>query len=218
MCGRYEPPRLDDSPEELYEMLLAMEKRLQSRSPDFSLKQGELFPGDTAPVIAPDKNRRRSMFPMKWGFFQSLPQTPALGVQLGMDSLLPDFPQEEMKGRLVFNARSESASTKPLFADSMRNRRCVIPASCYYEWDHRHNMEKYRFSMRNDPVMYLAGLYRVRDGAAEFTVLTREAAGGTEAFHDRMPVIAPHSLIGQWLDPSSPPKALLEESVTDLRW
>ena len=100
----------------------------------------------------------------------------------------------------------------------MRCRRCVIPARCYYEWDHRRSLEKYRFFLPDQRIMYLAGLYRVHEGRAEFAVLTREAAGGTEAFHDRMPVIAPPGLIGTWLDPTAPPRVLLEEAVTDLRW
>lgn len=119
----------------------------------------------------------------------------------------------------MFNARSESAGSKPLFADSMRRRRCLIPAAGYYEWDHTGGSgEKYLFSLPDAEPLWLAGLYRLRDGIQpEFTVLTRPAEGGTEAFHDRMPLILPQSLTEEWLNAPAP-DALMRQAVTRLRW
>jgi hypothetical protein len=39
-------------------------------------------------------------------------------------------------GSLIINARSETASERPMFKDSWAQRRCIIPASWYYEWEH----------------------------------------------------------------------------------
>ena len=68
------------------------------------VKTGEIFPSDTVPVIANTKNLQPSPFAMPWGF------------------TLPD-------GKLIINARSESAAEKPMFRDGMLQRRCLIPAS-----------------------------------------------------------------------------------------
>lgn len=101
----------------------------------------------------------------------------------------------------------------------MRRRRCLIPAAGYYEWDHAGGTgDKYLFRLLDREPLYLAGLYRLRDGLhPEFTVLTRPAAGGTEAFHHRMPVILPKALQPDWLN-SPAPAALLDMAVTELSW
>ena len=72
---------------------------------------GEVRPTNIATVIAPSaKDRKPNAFPMKWGFIHPT------------------------RGMLVFNTRSETATQKALFATSIEDRRCLIPASCYYEW------------------------------------------------------------------------------------
>ena len=218
MCGRFQIPAPDDSAEELNAVLEEMRRRQQRRQPDFQPKRGELRPGDTAAVIAPDRSRRRAVFAMRWGFLLPRPEPPRQGVQLRMEELLPEPPQE-VAGRRVFNARSESAARKPLFAESLRERRCVIPAQAYFEWDHRRQpMEKYRFYLPQDRVLWMLGLYRLREGQAEFTILTREAAEGVADFHDRMPLIAPGELVEAWLQPDVPPGEIYARALTDLRW
>lgn len=77
-----------------------------------TVKTGEIFPTDTVPVLANNRNRRVMPFPMQWGY------------------TLPD-------GRLLINARSETAGEKPLFQDAMRQHRCLIPATNYFEWEKR---------------------------------------------------------------------------------
>jgi len=100
----------------------------------------------------------------------------------------------------------------------MRDRRCIIPAAAYYEWAHYTNKQKYEFCSVDHEPLWLAGLYRAENDGAHFTILTREAAGGTETFHDRMPVIMPKGLINDWLDRTAPPQQLLAYAVTDLVW
>lgn len=194
MCGRFYIES-DDTPEELVELLNRAEVKAQARDAAFRLPRGEVRPGDCAAVVAMNRASRQSVFAMKWGF--------------------------RMDRQLLINARSETAAAKPTFRDSMQNRRCLIPVSAYFEWDHRTKpLTKYRFSLPDSPVMHLAGLYRFEPDAAfpVFTVLTREAAPEIACFHDRMPVILPPELAGQWLDRTLPAQPLLEAAVTGLSY
>ena len=192
MCGRFfvEP---DDTAEELTRMLSQLQAREQRRNPDFHLKRGEICPGDTAAVIALNRQLTPTLFAMKWGF--------------------------SLDKKLVFNARSETAAQRPLFSDSMKQRRCLIPASAYFEWDHREaKPSKYRFRPEGTQLLYLAGLYRLDESGPVFTILTRDAAPDIACFHDRMPVIAARSQARAWLDQRQSPDLLLAQPVTRLEW
>ena len=87
---------------------------------------------------------------------------------------------------LVINARSESAAEKSMFADCIRERRCVIPASGYYEWDR--SKSRYRFMKPDGGLVLLAGIYRKELNAPHFTILTTEANECMKSVHPRMPV------------------------------
>ena len=76
-------------------------ENLQDRQ--IEVKTGEVNPGDVAAVIACNRKLAPQAFGMKWGY------------------KLTD-------GKLIFNARSETAAQKAMFADGMRQRRCLIPA------------------------------------------------------------------------------------------
>jgi len=164
---------------------------------------GEIKPTDIAAVIAPAKNGKRSVFPMQWGFH--------------VDGL---------KAPLV-NARIETASAKPTFRDSWQHRRCVIPASWYYEWQHytapdgrRKTGEKYAIHPGNEKITWLAGLYRFEElngfRYPVFAVLTREPAATVRSIHDRMPLILPENAIDEWIAPDGKPENIITSAVTDL--
>lgn len=153
---------------------------------------GEVLPTDVVPVIANSRTMRPRLFAMKWGY------------------TLPD-------GRVLINARSETAAQKPLFAQSMRCRRCLIPASRYFEWDRRaRETVKYAVICAGAPRFYLAGLYRLEEGRPVFTILTRAPADNIAFLHDRMPVILPPSLAADWLSPDCPADAVMAQAVTDV--
>ena len=75
---------------------------------------GEVFPENVVPVLAPNRAGEQSVFPMQWGF------------------VLPASGGGKRPPRLI-NARSETAGLKPLFRESWAQRRCVIPATAYFE-------------------------------------------------------------------------------------
>ena len=101
MCCRY---WTDESPE-LSAFVEEMNRSpLLTRWPRTSViaQAGEVRPGEIAAVIAPDRQGKRAVFPMKWGF----------------------------SGRtLLMNARSETASEKPTFRDAWASHRCIVPAA-----------------------------------------------------------------------------------------
>ena len=191
MCGRFYLP--EDGPEELLALMNRAELARRARHPDFRLKRGEICPGDFAAVLAPNRSRKTSLFVMRWGF--------------------------RMEKRLVFNARSETAATRPMFRQSLAERRCLIPAAAFFEWDHRlKKAAKFRFWTEGSPMMYLAGLYRFEPDAPlpAFTVLTRPAKGKIADFHDRMPVIVREEQLDLWLDQGLNPQFIFEDEPLPL--
>lgn len=114
MCGRFFLADSDNSGE-----LRGIIDQLNRRG--VTVKTGEIFPTDTVPVLANNRNRCVMPFPMQWGY------------------TLPD-------GRLLINARSETAGEKPLFQDAMRQHRCLIPATNYFELEKR-GREKIKYAI-----------------------------------------------------------------------
>ena len=102
---------------------------------------------------------------------------------------------------LIANARSETVKEKPMFSDSVLRRRCVIPASGFYEWDV--NKARYRFFMPDGGLVLLAGIYRLEQGMGRFTVLTTEANSSMAPVHDRMPLMISAGEIKSWISDSS---------------
>lgn len=187
MCGRYYIAE-EDSGAEL-EKIIA---QLNRRSDASTVKTGgEIFPSDTAPVIANSKSLVPSAFPMAWGYHLS-------------------------GGKLIINARSETASERPMFADGMENRRCLIPASNYFEWAHSGEKTKFAIAPKGKSFFYMAGIYRLESGKPVFSILTRAAAPGIASIHDRMPVIIPDAAVGDWLNIRFRADDVLRDAMTDM--
>ena len=193
MCGRYYIDD-DDTVEELRAIIMELQRKLDEQNNAETVKTGEVFPTDVVPVIANNKHLVPTPFAMKWGYS------------------LPD-------GKLIINARSETAAEKPLFRDGMLNRRCLIPATNYFEWEKR-GKEKVKYAIRPSgrPMLYMAGIYRIEKGRAVFSILTREPAEQIVFIHDRMPVILPDATIADWLDPHNSAEELLREASLDIAY
>ena len=129
-------------------------------------------------------------------------------------------------GKLVLNARTETAKEKPLFKESWNRRRCIVPSSWYYEWEHpvrddgkKITGDKYMFQTMGSPVTWMCGLYRIDEGFPYFVILTREAAGDLKNIHDRMPLILPGESVSQWINPAAVnPEELLNQAITELMY
>ena len=188
MCGRYYIPD-EDSAAELKEIIDQINRR-HNAGP--VLKTGEIAPSDTAPVLANNRSLMVTPFAMKWGYTMS-------------------------NGKLVFNARSETASEKPLFRDGMTQRRCLVPAAHYFEWEKR-GREKIKYAIKpaDVSVLYMAGIYRIENGIPVFSILTREPASSISFIHDRMPVILPRELTTDWLNPRFKAEDVLRSATLDI--
>ena len=128
----------------------------------------------------------------------------------------------------LFNARVESATEKPTFKESWEKRRCIVPASWYYEWVHLINAstgksktgDKYMIQAKGSNVIYLAGLYRLEEIAGiqvpVFTILTREPSDEIRFIHDRMPVMLPKEYIREWVNPNGKPEEIIRAAQTEM--
>ena len=158
------------------------------------VKTGDVFPGDMAAVVASNRRCEPQSFAMEWGYHLS-------------------------DGKRIINARSETAAQKAMFSDGIRQRRCLIPAAHYYEWEKTDGGKvKYAIEPKNSDGFFLAGIYRREEGKPVFTVLTRDAADGIAFIHERMPVILPNEAAGDWLNPKYHGDDILKGAMTQMKY
>jgi putative SOS response-associated peptidase YedK len=129
--------------------------------------------------------------------------------------LVPPWAKDLSVGVTAFNARIETAASKPMFSAAVKKRRAVVPANGYYEWSTVEGVKTPHFiHLPNDELLVFAGLYEwwrnpeAADDAPDkwllsTTILTRAATGDLAQIHDRMPVFLDPAFIDEWLDPST---------------
>ncbi len=124
-------------------------------------------------------------------------------------------PPWESKGStppLLMNARSESLHQKKMFSGLLRQKRCLIPADGFFEWEKLgKTRQPWRFVIKNEGLFAFAGLFdqvQQPDGttANAFTIITTSANELVQGIHDRMPVILNQENIRTWLSESDPGK------------
>jgi putative SOS response-associated peptidase YedK len=154
---------------------------------------------DVAAIVADTEGHRRLEW-KKWGLVPSWSKDPGIGARL-------------------FNARSETADSKPSFRSAWKKRRCLIAADGFYEWTPRNRgHQPFHFRPRDGVVLGLAGLHEEWHGVggevlASCTVLTTDANPDLEGVHHRMPVILAPAVFAAWLDPASDPGSLKAMTV-----
>ena len=142
-------------------------------------------PTQLVPVVreASDGSRRLSM--MRWG-------------------LVPSWSKEIGEG--LINARSETVNEKPSFRQAFRQRRCIVVASAFYEWQKVDGKKvPYYIRMADGAPMPFAGLWEAWHSPEGHvletcTILTTNANATVAPIHDRMPVILHPDEFGLWLD------------------
>ncbi len=142
------------------------------------------------------------------------PTQPVLAVGLSKDGrpavatfrwgIVPPWATDPKPGPI--NARSETVADKPTFAEAFRKRRCLIPASGFFEWARRGKAKQpFAFRMADDRPFAFAGLWeawRPESGPPLLTcaILTTAANELVKPVHDRMPVILDPRHYGTWID------------------
>jgi putative SOS response-associated peptidase YedK len=130
--------------------------------------------------------------------------------------LVPHWASDLTAGVKAINARAETVADKPTFRAAFKARRCLIPASGYYEWKAGPGKPKQPFFIhpRDGGLFAFAGLWDVWKKGAEpvesCAILTTTASKATRHLHERMPVILDRAHFAAWLDPLTPLPALHE--------
>lgn len=109
----------------------------------------------------------------------------------------------------LINARSETVAAKPSFREAFAQRRCLIPADSFYEWqsiEGQKAKQPWRIGLKGGGLMTFAGLWQHEPafGADCFTILTTTANDYLSPLHERMPVILKRGQFGPWLDATTP--------------
>lgn len=146
-----------------------------------------IAPGQDVRVLRADEAGRRAVALLRWG-------------------LVPRGPRDKAGPPLVIiNARSETVARQPAFRDSLRRRRCLVPAAGFYEWKKVGRTSQPYAVRSTGGLVALAGLWDVslRQGQLleSFTLLTIPANEAIAPIHDRMPVVLEREQFAAWLDP-----------------
>ena len=161
----------------------------------------EVFALDAVPLLSPryniaptqavavvgiqPKTGRRGLASLTWG----LVPKGALGAERGF-----------------INARAETAWEKPSFRQAFARRRCLVPATGFYEWQKTEGRRQpWLFRLDSGRVFAFAGLWEpsvAPDEPPTFTILTTEPNELTRPVHERMPVILDPADYRAWLDPA----------------
>ena len=121
--------------------------------------------------------------------------------------LVPSWAKDADIGNRMINARAETVAEKPSFRAAFRRRRCLVPATGFYEWRVASGPKQpYNIGMADGGPFAMAGLWEHwtgPDGAAVETcaILTTEANELLRPIHARMPVILAPGDFDLWLDP-----------------
>ncbi len=116
----------------------------------------------------------------------------------------------------TFNARAETVAEKPMFRDAFKKRRCIIPASGFFEWTGGKGEKVPHLFTAADgsPILAFAGLWdrwtkpESGDEVLSATIIVSGASDWMAPYHDRMPVLLGADDFDGWLDGSLGPEAL----------
>jgi putative SOS response-associated peptidase YedK len=157
-------------------------------------KRFNIAPTQAAPVVRVDAQGTREIAMLRWG-------------------LVPFWAKDLKVGTSMINARSEGIEAKPAFREAIKSRRCVVPATGFFEWQGERPGRKQPFAITvpEMPLFGFAGLWerwradREAEPVETFTIVTADANASVAPVHDRMPVILPLDAIDTWL--TGPPDA-----------
>lgn len=183
MCGRY---TLRASRKQIAE---TFEAHPVASVPEL-FERYNLAPQQDAPIVWQD-HEGRVVAMARWGLVPAWAKDP-----------------KQLKSTPI-NARADRIAASPMFKHALRRRRCLVPATGFYEWQQQgqaRSKQPYHIKLKDGGLFAFAGLWeRWRDEAGDtldtFTLVTTDANELVEPVHNRMPVILPHEAWRAWLDP-----------------
>ena len=193
MCGRY---ALESTLKDLEETYGAIPDGYFEMEASYNVA-----PTDIMPVIVESDKGHRTVTGYRWG-------------------LVPPWSKEIPTSRPLINARSETLSVKKTFLQPFRTKRCVIPASGFFEWKKgSKGKTPHYITLSTDRLMSFAGLYehwKYPDGRVlgSYAIITTPASTSIEPLHDRMPAILLPEEIDIWLDSANHDIRALGELLT----
>jgi putative SOS response-associated peptidase YedK len=151
-------------------------------------------PQSLQPVVRLDSETgERELTVMRWG-------------------LIPFFAKDAKIAYSTINARAETVATSPVFREPMKRRRCLVPATGFYEWQalDKKSKQPWAIELVDGNLFAFAGLWdRWKDKATgqpmeTYTIITTDPNELLEPIHNRMPVILSPQDYSRWLDPGEP--------------
>ena len=177
MCGRFAITLPDDAMAALFEATPANDL---PHVPNYNV-----CPTNQVHAITSTSGTRH-LRPMRWGF-------------------LPHWYKTTNGGPLLINARSETIAEKPAFKSACRERRCLIPATGFYEWtkDEEGNRLPWYIHQRDGQPLVFAGIWQAWDKEDQplvtCAIVTTAANETMSTIHHRMPVILEENDWSLWL-------------------
>ncbi|AKO97778.1 hypothetical protein MALG_02620 [Marinovum algicola DG 898] len=193
MCGRFAVTLPTDAMAQLFDALPANDL---PEVPDYNV-----CPTTRIATVRAEEGQRR-LAPMRWGF-------------------LPQWYKSPTDGPLLINARAETIADKPAFRAACRARRCLIPATGFYEWtkDGDGNRLPWYIRRADCDTLAFAGIWQdwARDGEALRTcaIVTTAANTKMQAIHHRMPVVLEPADWPLWLGEAGKGAAPLMQPADD---
>ena len=193
MCGRFAITLPDDAMAKIFE---AMPGNDLPHVPNYNV-----CPTNDVHVIR-SEDGTRLLVSMRWGF-------------------IPQWYKAPNDGPLLINARAETIAEKPAFRGACRERRCLIPASGFYEWTKTEDGKRlpWYIAPARDEVLALAGIWQdwEREGQRFRTcaIVTTSANAEMAQVHHRMPVMLQPKDWGLWLGEEGRGAAKLMRAAPD---
>jgi putative SOS response-associated peptidase YedK len=195
MCGRFAVTLPPDAMAQLFEASPA------NNLPD--VPNYNVCPTTQVHVVLGGDTRR--LVAMRWGF-------------------LPHWYKSPTDGPLLINARAETIAEKPAFRAACRERRCLIPATGFYEWtkDADGNRLPWYIDRADDAPIAFAGIWQVWDKGDEplttCAIVTTGANSTMSTIHHRMPVTLEAEDWPLWLGEAGKGAATLMTSAPEDRF
>jgi putative SOS response-associated peptidase YedK len=129
-------------------------------------------------------------------------------LELAKWGIVPSWAPDAKINYSTFNARAEGIETKPAFKRPLVSKRCIIPASAFFEWTGtRGHKTKYRIARRDGDLLGFAGPYDIwrspdGDELTSCTIITTTPNAVMASIHTRMPVVLRPDQEDAWLDPA----------------